>query len=455
MAELHGPWPSALLAVLLLAALGTWLPLTARRLHRLVVVASGAALLLSAAPLVELLLFARAEARDPWLGLGTDQLSALLLPFGALSFAVVQVVRPRAEITPRPLRAGLLAEAGVLAFFLARGPLALGLLWLALIALLLGELRGGRHPAALAVAGRYLGLSAALFALGAGALAFASDLPAAAAPVGAGLLLVAAMIRKGIFPFHSWMPDLFDQGPFGAALLFSVPQVAAYALARLVVPRAPAGLLLGMGALSLLTAVYGAAAFVAQRDARRAFGYFFMSQSALVMAGLECSSIEGLVGGLGLWLSSGLALVGMGATVWLLEARRGRLAIDRLHGGYRNKPLLATAFLLFGLASVGFPGTLGFVAEELLIDGAVTQFPRVGFAVVLASSLSAIGVLRMYFALFCGAGEPRAATGLRPRERLAVFALVLLLLLGGLVPQPIVSLETRVAEQLILARCGL
>ena len=54
-----------------------------------------------------------------------------------------------------------------------------------------------------------------------------------------------------------------------------------------------------------------------------------------------------------------------------LEARYGRLSLDGFHGLYQHSPALAVGFLLTGLASVGFPGTLGFVSTELLVDGAV------------------------------------------------------------------------------------
>src|SRR5690606_21039449 len=63
---------------------------------------------------------------------------------------------------------------------------------------------------------------------------------------------------------------------------------------------------------------------------------------------------------------------------------------------------LATSFLILGLACTGFPGTLGFVGEEMLVEGTVHEFPALGFLVVIASALTGLSVLRMYFSLFCG-----------------------------------------------------
>src|SRR2546423_1816987 len=76
-------------------------------------------------------------------------------------------------------------------------------------------------------------------------------------------------------------------------------------------------------------------------------------------------------GALAVWVSVALSLGGFGLTLRALEARFGRVSLAEFHGLYDHSPALAVCFLLTGLTSVGFPGTLGFVAAELLVDGAV------------------------------------------------------------------------------------
>src|SRR5207247_10759461 len=102
------------------------------------------------------------------------------------------------------------------------------------------------------------------------------------------------------------------------------------------------------------------------------------------------------------WLSAGLAFPGLARCLLVFEARRGRLDLTTYHGGYERMPLLAISFLCMGLACTGFPGTLGFIGQELLVNGAVDSFPTMGFAVVIASALTGLAVIRMYFSLFCG-----------------------------------------------------
>jgi NADH-quinone oxidoreductase subunit M len=181
-----------------------------------------------------------------------------------------------------------------------------------------------------------------------------------------------------------------------------------------------------------------------------------MSQSALVMAGLDCTSVSALAGGLLVWLSAGLAFAGLARTVLVLEARRGRLDLTTYHGGYERMPVLAFTFLVMGLACTGFPGTLGFVGQELLVDGAVDAFPVMGFAVVLASALTGLAVVRMYFSLFCGRSDALANSGVRlgltPREAWTFVALVLALVGFGVAPRPLVNSRFAASDDILLLR---
>lgn len=235
-------------------------------------------------------------------------------------------------------------------------------------------------------------------------------------------------------------------------MLLSAPQLGTYVAATLVVPNAPEATLRVVAILSLVTAVYGAALALFQADARRALGYLFVSQSALVLAGLDCTSEDALTGALVLWISSALAFTGVSRTVLALEARRGRLLLTRHHGGFDQMPLLAASFLLFGLACSGFPGTLGFIGQEMLIDGTVRSFPAMGFLAVAAAALTGLTVLRMYFSLFCG--RPSAGPRLRLLRREAVVfgGIAVLLVASGVLPGRVIRAGERASEALLRAR---
>ena len=90
---------------------------------------------------------------------------------------------------------------------------------------------------------------------------------------------------------------------------------------------------------------------------------------------------------------------------------------------------------------------------ELLIEGAVDVYPLVGLAVVVASALNSIAILRAYFRIFTGR-HFQTAVMLRSRasERIAVVVLSILVLGGGLWPQPGVASRNHAAEALMKQR---
>jgi NADH-quinone oxidoreductase subunit M len=156
------------------------------------------------------------------------------------------------------------------------------------------------------------------------------------------------------------------------------------------------------------------------------------------------------------WLSAGLAFAGLARSVLVLEARRGRLDLNTYHGGYERMPLLATSFLAMGLACTGFPGTLGFVGQELLVTGAVDAFPVMGFAVVIASALTGVAVIRMYFSLFCGRPDPPTYYDrqfrLTRREAWTFAALVIALVGFGVAPRPLVDSRFAASDDILRQR---
>jgi len=385
-----------------------------------------------------------------------DTLSAVLLPFAAGLWLLTVAVTPRAALDRRGLRRTAVATLLTVTSFLTESAVVLLLLSAASVWTFLSALADPAHRYQRRVVAVYLGASTLLFTVGVALLVSPGGQDTRIETVAMWLIVVAALVRKGIVPFHAWVPEVFDQGRLGPAILFNAPQVGAYMTVVLIVPRASPEMLRTIALLALGTAVYGAALALVQHSARRACGYLFMSQSALVMAGLDCTSVTALAGGLLVWLSAGLGVAGLARCVLVLEARRGRLDLTSYHGGYDRMPLLAISFLAMGLACTGFPGTLGFIGQELLVDGAVDVFPVMGFAVVLASALTGLAVLRMYFSLFCGRSDvlahPSLRLGLRPREAWTFVALVIALIGLGLAPRPLVDSQFAASDEILRLR---
>lgn len=358
-----------------------------------------------------------------------DELSAPLLPVVALLHVLTAATTSRRKAERFDAPRFLLALALRVAAFAALDTWLLVPLLIAVTVPAYFDLRGRGRPTRVYVL--HTAAFALLLLLGWGISAGGQR------EVGAVLFVLAALVRGGVLPAHVWIPDLFANGSLNSALLSVGPLMGVYAAVRLAVPDAPAWVLPAVTVLSLVTAVYSAGLAVVQTDPRRFVAHLFVSFASLVFVGLEVHTTESSTGALALWFSLMLSATGLGIVVRAVEDRFGRLTLDAYHGLYERSPLLAVGFLVCGLACVGFPGTIGFVSAELLVDGTLHANPWVGVSVIAVGALNGIAVLRAFWRLFTGR-RPASAADLplsRP-ERVAVIGLCVVLVAGGLFPQP-------------------
>jgi NADH-quinone oxidoreductase subunit M len=383
--------------------------------------------------------------------LEVDALSAPLLPLVALLHLLTALATARTKMARFSFAWMLGGESLRLAAFACKEPwMLIGLLVAATGLTYLELLRRGKPTRVYVL---HMGLFAVLLV---GGWMCIDPAVAVGSPALASILLFAAiLVRSGTIPVHVWVTDLFENASFGSALLFVTPITGAYLAVRLVLPVAPEWVLQWIGIVSLVTACYAAGMAVVQTDARRFFAFLFLSHASLVLVGLELHTPISLTGALCLWVSVALSLGGLGLTLRALEARVGRLSLDRFWGLYDHSPALAVCFLLTGLGSVGFPGTLGFIATELVVDGAIEANPAIGVAMALAAAVNGIAVVRAYFLLFTGGRHASTVSlAITWRERAAVLTLAVLLIGGGLAPQPGVASRHRAAETILRERAA-
>ena len=379
-----------------------------------------------------------------------DELSAPLLPLTSLLFLLTIVATLRTKVSRFSFSLTLLSESITLATLSCTDPwVIISLLSIAIIPPWL-ELRS--RGCSTRIYSLHMGLYIALL-LGGWTMIELSPATTSKPLIASTMLTMAALLRAGVVPVHSWLTDLFEHASFGSALLFVTPMTGAYAVMRLVLPVAPSWAMQSIAILSLITAVYAAGMSLVQTDARRWFCYLLLSHSSLVLVGLEIVTPIGLTGALCVWLSVGLSLGGLGLTLRAVESRIGRVSLDQFQGLYDHMPVLASLFLLTGLSSIGFPGTIGFVGMELLVEGTVEIYPLAGTALVFAAALNGISIVNAYFRVFTGVRHVTTVP-LRAgsRERFGVVVLSLLILGGGLWPQPGIHSRHHAAAALLELR---
>ncbi len=268
------------------------------------------------------------------------------------------------------------------------------------------------------------------------------------APAAFPALVLAVLLRKGIFPLHFWTLDAFEHLRLPALGLLLNSHLGGYLLIRFAIPAFPAlaaEWLPTVSLLALTTSVLMAVAALAETHARRVLGLLWLSQGAFILAGLATKTEEGITGALLQWWVVAFAMTGLTSVYRSLEARTTAVREQTgFQGLGAHAPRLAVFFAVCGFALVGLPGTLGFVAEDLLFHGSLKAHPLLGVALPLATALNAITMLRLFVTLFMGKRAihvPPIPDAL-PAERIALTVVVVLLVLGGVAPSLLIALRT-------------
>ncbi len=214
-------------------------------------------------------------------------------------------------------------------------------------------------------------------------------------PAGAifAFLFTAFAIKLPVWPVHTWLPDAHTDAPTAVSIMLAgvLLKMGGYGMIRLAVGLFPgvaaefAWLLALLAAFSIL---YGALVTLRQTDLKRLIAYSSISHMGYVLLGISSvAGASGLVSPVGLTGAS-LQMFTHGTITGLLFLLVG-LLYEKTHtrhmpdlGGLASRmPLLATAFLIAGLASLGLPGLSGFPAEVTVFLG---TFPVWGWATALA-----------------------------------------------------------------------
>ena len=398
---------------------------------------------------------------------GVDGVGVLFLPLTALlTLFVMLYAQPHRWEQPGAFVANILGvELALMGMFTALDLLQFWLFALAEVipATLLIQ-RWGTSPARGRAAAQYVramlgglaGLLAGIVLLGwhhaAATGQWSFDLPALlAAPVPAGqqsfmfiLLFGGLAVRLALFPFHSWLPIVAKHGTVAIGMVLLVgAKVGVYALLRFVLPLLPDAAQQWSGwiaALGLAGMVYGALLAVLQIDLRRLLAFGIVSQTGVLMAGLFSLKAAGLKGALLLSLNLGLAAAGLFVAAGLLNRRLNTTRFQRLGGLFDALPLLGLMFLVVVLGSIAMPGTPGFEAAHLALEGTLEAFGW-GVATVAAfGNVLAAGYLLWAYQRIFLARNPKVAArtlhDLRNRE-LIMAALLCAVMIGvGLYADP-------------------
>lgn len=262
------------------------------------------------------------------------------------------------------------------------------------------------------------------------------------------LISVNVIVRLGLLPAQWWMPSLMMRGWLARVALPASAMPAAWLLYRALCPELILRPELATAAawLASCSALVTATIALTQHNLRRLLGMMTLTQSALVTVGLVSGISAGSIGGIMLWLAAGLSLTGLGVTIQALESRLGSSSTLVIRGAGSALPRHSLAFLLFGLMAIGLPGTLDFIGDELIFEGAIHAGIGPTIASVLAVGLSGIAMLKAWSDAFIGPISEAAkvkVVDLKRSERLVMSLLIMAIIGFGILPHGLLAVEAR------------
>ena len=272
------------------------------------------------------------------------------------------------------------------------------------------------------------------------------------------MFMVAFAIKIPLFPFHTWLPDAYTEAPTGTTFVLSaiMAKIGVYAVIRFVVPIFEVEFVRFAVLLSLAGVVgmmYCGLAAIAQKDLKRMLAFSSASHMGIIAVGVFCMNAQALTGSLFQIAAHATSTGVLFLFVGLMEERMGTREIGDLGGIASRAPIFATFFAIAMLASVGLPGTSGFIGEFLIILGAI-KFN--GFIAFLAGTSLIIGVcymLWMFQRVFFEKTNDRTVTfkDLNVSEILTFLPVILLIIAMGIFPQTFIQ-KIEPAAQLQIAK---
>jgi len=260
-----------------------------------------------------------------------------------------------------------------------------------------------------------------------------------------------------MWPVHTWLPDAHVEAPTAGSVVLAAVllKMGGYGFLRFSIPMFPlaseqfAPLIY---LLSITAIIYTSLVALAQEDMKKLIAYSSIAHMGFVTMGIFTLTTQGLEGGIFQMLSHGIVSAALFLCVGVIYDRMHTRQIDAYGGLVNRMPLYAFCFMVFTLANVGLPGTSGFIGEILTLIGAFRVNTWVALFATTGVILSAAYALRLYRRVIFGVLEKpelKAILDLEAREVAIMAPLVILTILFGVYPAPLLDVIAVSAEHLI------
>ncbi|MCH8323082.1 MAG: NADH-quinone oxidoreductase subunit M, partial [Proteobacteria bacterium] len=265
-------------------------------------------------------------------------------------------------------------------------------------------------------------------------------------------------VKLPMWPVHTWLPDAHVEAPTAGSVILAgvLLKMGGYGFLRFSLPMFPhASVELGwlIFTLSLIAIVYTSLVALAQKDMKKLIAYSSVAHMGFVTLGIFVLNTQGLEGAIFQMLSHGVVSGALFLIVGVVYDRLHTREINRYGGLVNNMPKYAAVFMVFTLASIGLPGTSGFVGEVLVLFGAYQASSWLAFIASTGVILAAAYMLYLYWRICFGKLEKPDLLNLKDldaREFLIFAPLVAVVILIGVYPALILDVIHASVENLLV-----
>ena len=264
-------------------------------------------------------------------------------------------------------------------------------------------------------------------------------------------------VKMPMWPVHTWLPDAHVQAPTAGSVVLAaiLLKMGGYGFLRFSLPMFPVAsdLLAPMVMwLSVIAIIYTSLVALVQDDMKKLIAYSSVAHMGYVTAGIFTANQQGIDGAIFQMISHGFVSGALFLCVGVIYDRMHTREIDAYGGLVNRMPAYALVFMLFTMANVGLPGTSGFIGEFLVLMCLFQYNTWIAMFATTGVILSACYALWLYRRVVWGdliKESLKSITDMTARER-AIFApLIVMTILFGVYPAPILDIIGPSVEALV------
>ena len=254
-------------------------------------------------------------------------------------------------------------------------------------------------------------------------------------------------VKIPMWPLHTWLPDAHAEAPTAGSVILAgvLLKMGGYGFLRFSVPMLPEATAFFtplVHGLSVVAVIYASLVALAQEDMKKLIAYSSVAHMGFVTIGIFTVTRQGIEGAMFQMLSHGIVSAALFLVVGVVHDRLHTRMIDRYDGLVARMPVYALIFMVFMLASVGLPGTGGFVGQFLVIIGAFQVNTWVALLAATGMVLGAAYMLHLYRRIIFGVmtkSDLKDILDINRREALVFAPLIGIVLWMGIYPSSFID----------------